>query len=142
VFKPIHSVTLILKSFIDFFRKGNENSTVFIIQSVYMNWVYLGLAIILEVCGTISMKLSDGMTDIKYAVVMLLFYILSLSALSLALKKIEVGIAYAIWSGIGIVLITSIGIIFFKETLSLPKIVCILLILVGAIGLNLFGTSH
>ncbi|MBP2645321.1 MAG: hypothetical protein H6Q75_761 [Firmicutes bacterium] len=107
-----------------------------------MNWVYLGLAIIFEVCGTISMKLSEGMTSIKYSIVMLLFYILSLSVLSLALKKIEIGIAYAIWSGIGIVLITTIGVFFFKETLSISKVVCILLIIIGTVGLNLFGTSH
>jgi len=107
-----------------------------------MNWLYLGLAIVSEVCGTTFMKLSDGMTKLKFSVLMLVFYILSLSMLSLALKKIEIGVAYAIWSGIGIALITIVGIIFFKESISVSKIVFISFILVGAIGLNLFGTSH
>jgi len=107
-----------------------------------MNWLYLGLAIVSEVCGTTFMKLSDGMTKIKFSILMLVFYVLSLSMLSLALKKIEVGVAYAIWSGIGIALITTVGIIFFKETISVSKIIFILLILVGAIGLNLTSTTH
>ena len=107
-----------------------------------MNWAYLGLAIIFEVCGTTFMKLSEGMTKMKFSAIMLVFYILSLSSLSLALKKIDVGVAYAVWSGIGIALITIVGTIFFKETLTIPKIIFIAFILVGAVGLNLFGTSH
>lgn len=64
-----------------------------------MHWLFLGTAILFEVCGTILMKLSEGFTKMNYAVPMLGLYILSLLLLSLALKKIEVGISYAIWSG-------------------------------------------
>lgn len=102
-----------------------------------MSLIYLFLAIIFEVSGTTFMKLSNGFSNIKYAVFMLFFYVLSLSTLTLALKKMQIGVAYATWSGIGIVLITIIGLIAFKEPISLSKVVFISFILVGTIGLNL-----
>lgn len=83
------------------------------------------------------MKLSDGFSNVKYAVVMIIFYVLSLSMLTLALKKLQIGTAYAIWSGIGIVLLSVIGAVFFKESINLTKIIFIGFILVGTIGLNL-----
>ncbi|WP_035283992.1 MULTISPECIES: QacE family quaternary ammonium compound efflux SMR transporter [unclassified Clostridium] len=107
-----------------------------------MNWIYLILAIIFEVSGTISMKLSEGFSNIKYAIVMLVFYILSLSTLTLALKKIPIGVAYATWSGVGIILLSIIGTVLFKETINLQKVVFIALIIVGVIGLNLTSTMH
>lgn len=105
-------------------------------------YIYLALAIVFEVLGTTSMKFSNGMKNIKFDIIMLIFYLLSLSMLSMALKNWEVGVAYAIWSGIGITLITTIGILFFNETISISKVFFIVLILVGAIGLNLVTTSH
>jgi len=105
-------------------------------------YIYLALAIIFEVLGTTSMKFSDGMKNIGFDVIMLIFYVASLSMLSMALKNWEVGVAYAIWSGFGITLITIIGMLFFNETISISKVFFILLILVGAIGLNLVTTSH
>lgn len=88
------------------------------------------------------MKLSDGFTKMIYAVPMLILYILSLIMLSLALKKIEVGIAYAIWSGFGIALIAAIGIVFFKESLTLSKIIFLSFIIIGVLGLNLSGVKY
>lgn len=102
-----------------------------------MSWIYLILAITFEVSGTTFMKLSDGFSNVKYAVVMIIFYVLSLSMLTLALKKLQIGTAYAIWSGIGIVLLSVIGVVFFKESINLTKIIFIGFILVGTIGLNL-----
>lgn len=102
-----------------------------------MSWIYLILAITFEVSGTTFMKLSDGFSNIKYAIVMLIFYVLSLSMLTLALKKLQIGVAYAIWSGIGIVLLSFVGVVFFKESISLAKIIFIGLILAGTVGLNL-----
>lgn len=107
-----------------------------------MRYLYLALAIIFEVVGTTSMKFSDGMKNTKYVVVMLIFYVLSLSFLSIALKNWEVGVAYAIWSGFGIALITTIGIIFFNETISVGKCIFIGFIIIGAIGLNIVSESH
>ena len=83
------------------------------------------------------MKLSDGFSNVKYAIGMLIFYVLSLSMLTLALKKLEIGTAYAIWSGVGIVLLSIIGVVFFKESINLSKIIFVSFILIGTIGLNL-----
>ncbi|MCR3760499.1 DMT family transporter [Clostridium felsineum] len=107
-----------------------------------MSWIYLLLAIIFEVSGTTFMKQSNGFSDFKYAIVMLIFYVLSLSMLTLALKKIDIGVAYAIWSAVGIVLIVTIGTVVFKETINLYKIIFIGLIVVGVIGLNLTSKIH
>lgn len=107
-----------------------------------MSWAYLALAIILEVCGTTFMKLSKGLTDIKYAIFMLVLYILSLSMMTLALKKIEIGTAYATWSGMGIVLISVIGFLIFKDAINFQKIIFMSFIIVGVVGLNLTSTIH
>jgi len=107
-----------------------------------MSWFYLALAILLEVSGTVSMKLSEGFTKMKPTVAMFIFYILSLSALNFALKRIEVGAAYAIWSGLGTALIAAIGILWFREPVTTLKMVSIALIIIGVVGLNLSGGAH
>jgi small multidrug resistance pump len=107
-----------------------------------MSWLYLVLAIMLEVSGTTSMKLSQGFTKILPSVLMFLCYGLSLSALTLALKKIDVSVAYAVWSGLGTALIASVGVLWFREPLNALKIISLLLIIMGVIGLNLGGGVH
>jgi len=102
-------------------------------------WFYLILAIIFEVIGTTSMKLSDGFTKTLPSILMFVFYILSLTALTFALKKFDVSTAYAIWSGLGTALITVVGFYLFKESLTPMKIVSIGLIIIGVIGLHLSG---
>ncbi len=104
-----------------------------------MNWLYLLLAILLEVSGTTSMKLSNGFTRTLPSVLMFVFYILSFTAMALALKKIDVSLAYAVWSGLGTVVIATIGILWFKEPLNAIKIISIAIIIVGVVGLNLGG---
>lgn len=107
-----------------------------------MKWLYLFMAIISEVCGTTSMKLSEGLSKITFSAIMLFFYMLSLIFLSMSLKQLEIGIAYAIWSGIGIALITFIGVVFFKEQFSILKLMFILFIIIGVIGLNFSSKMH
>ncbi|MCX7749322.1 MAG: multidrug efflux SMR transporter [Clostridia bacterium] len=107
-----------------------------------MYWIYLASAIFLEVAGTTAMKLSKGLTKPVPSVLMFIFYFACFGVLSLALKKIEVGTAYAVWSGIGTSLIAVIGILFFKDALNPIKVISILLIVMGVIGLNLSGMSH
>jgi len=102
-----------------------------------LSWFYLVLAIILEVAGTTAMKLSEGFSKIGPSIAMIVFYIASLFALTLALKKIDVSVAYAIWAGVGTSLIAIIGIIYFKEPLTLIKAISIALIIIGVVGLNL-----
>jgi small multidrug resistance pump len=104
-------------------------------------WFFLAGAIALEVIGTTFMKLSDGLTKTLPIALMLLFYVASFLVLTLALRKIEVGIAYAVWSGVGTALIALIGIVYFQETVTPFKLIGISLIILGVIGINL-GSSH
>jgi small multidrug resistance pump len=105
-----------------------------------MSWFILMAAIVCEVIGTTCMKLSEGFTKLVPVICMFLFYLSSLAALSLTLRSIEVGIAYAVWSGVGTALIALIGIIFFHEGITALKIGGILLVISGAVILNLAST--
>jgi len=101
----------------------------------------LMMAIVFEVTGTTAMKLSDGFTRPLPSILLILFYFLSLAALTLALKRIEVSIAYAVWAGMGTVLVAVIGILWFREPVSLLKVGSILLIVTGVVGLHLSGAG-
>ncbi|MDS0527254.1 multidrug efflux SMR transporter [Clostridium sp. SHJSY1] len=107
-----------------------------------MHWVYLILAIGFEILATSLMKISDGFTKIVPAIGTFLGYILCFTFLSMALKKIDMSIAYALWSASGIVILSTIGILVFKESISIMKVLSIGLIILGVVGLNLSGTSH
>ncbi|MDG0875531.1 multidrug efflux SMR transporter [Paenibacillus thiaminolyticus] len=104
-----------------------------------MHWVYLFFAIVLEIAGTVSMKLSQGFTKLWPSVFMIVFYILAFSSLNLSLKQVPVSVAYAIWSGLGTAAIAVIGYLVFQESMTLLKGVSILLIILGVIGLNVGG---
>lgn len=104
-------------------------------------WLYLLIAILTEVVGTSLMKVSQGLTRLVPTISMFVLYAISFVFMALALKKIEVGIAYAIWSGLGTALIAMIGIAWFRESISVPKLVGIVLIIVGVILLNLKGAG-
>ncbi len=106
-----------------------------------MSWLYLIFAIGFEVTGTALLKVAHGLSNLKYTIAMLAAYVASLLFLSMALKKIEIGVAYAVWSGLGITAIEVIGVLFFKESMTIPKIFFITLILIGTIGLNVYRTS-
>lgn len=106
-----------------------------------MSWVYLLLAIALEVAGTICMKLSESFTKITPSILIFIFYGLCLSFLTFALKRIDVSIVYAVWSGLGTALIAAIGVLYFKEPATAIKLASIALIIIGVIGLN-FGGEH
>ena len=107
-----------------------------------MTWLYLILAILLEVTGTTCMKLSEGFTKTVPSILLFLFYTLSFGMLTLALKRIDVSLAYAVWSGVGTALIATIGILWFKEPASALKLVSIGLIIVGVVCLNMAGGTH
>jgi small multidrug resistance pump len=107
-----------------------------------LSWLYLAGAIVLEVAGTTSMKLSEGFTKLLPSVLIFIFYALSFTALTFALKRIDLSVAYAIWSGVGTTLIATIGFILFKEPVTLLKLASIGLIVIGVIGLNLAGLEH
>ncbi len=107
-----------------------------------MSWVFLGLAVLLEVAGTTCMKLSAGFARVVPSVLMGIFYVLSLSSLTLALRRIDVSMAYAIWSGLGTALLTLLGAIVFKEAVSPAKLASIALIVVGVVALHLTGSPR
>jgi small multidrug resistance pump len=102
-----------------------------------MIWLQLTLAIAFEVAGTICLKLSDGMTKLFFSILVVIFYLLSFFSLSLVLKRIDVGVAYAIWSGAAVTLLAIIGFIWMNESVNTTKILSIVLIILGIIGLNL-----
>ncbi|MEJ5301065.1 MAG: multidrug efflux SMR transporter [Thermodesulforhabdaceae bacterium] len=105
-------------------------------------WIFLIVAIIFEVAGTTSMKLSEGFSRLVPSIMLFVFYAASFVGVTLALKEIDVSVAYAIWSGLGTALITLIGIFFFREAVTVLKIVSIILIIIGIVGLNLAGARE
>lgn len=107
-----------------------------------MSWIYMIAAIVLEVSGTTCMKLSEGFTRRGPAALVVIFYGLSLTALTFALKRIDVSVAYAIWSGLGTALIATIGILWFREPATALKFVSLALIIIGVIGLHLGSSAH
>ncbi|MDJ0625547.1 MAG: multidrug efflux SMR transporter [Candidatus Caenarcaniphilales bacterium] len=102
-----------------------------------MSWLYLTAAILFEVVGTVSMKLSDGFTKLWPSVAIFVFYTLSFYFMVLCLKKLDVHLVYAVWAGLGTALISIVGFIWFKEPVSTVKILSIFLIIAGVIGLHL-----
>ena len=105
-------------------------------------WFFLFCAIIFEVAGTTSMKLSAGFTRFTPSALMFLFYLTSLAMLTLAVKKFEISMVYAVWSGLGTALIALIGIVYFHEAVSAVKIISIMLIIIGVVGLHVSGVNH
>ena len=106
-----------------------------------MSWILLALAIVTEVTGTIALKFSNGLSVLKPSAVVVIAYATSFTLLSFTLKGIELGIAYAIWSGVGTALVAIAGVFLFDETITALKTVSIALIVVGVVGLNLAGRT-
>ncbi|MDU2408931.1 DMT family transporter [Acinetobacter junii] len=105
------------------------------------NWIFLCVAIIAEVIATSALKSSEGFSKPIASVIVVLGFIIAFYCLSLTLKTIPVGIAYAIWSGVGIVLVTIIAWIVFDQKLDVWGIIGIALIMCGVLILNLLSKS-
>ncbi|MBQ4403021.1 MAG: multidrug efflux SMR transporter [Selenomonadaceae bacterium] len=106
-----------------------------------MGYIYLALAIVLELCGTTCMKLSNGFENKFFAAGTLIFFGVCFYFSALSMKTIPLNIAYATWSGLGIVLAAVIAKIFFYETISTPGLIGIVLIVVGVVLCNFFGAT-
>ncbi|QLE56402.1 multidrug efflux SMR transporter [Nostoc sp. TCL26-01] len=98
--------------------------------------IYLLVAIIFEVSGTTCMKLSDGFNKLMPSILIFVFYGLCFTFQTLSLQKIDISIAYSVWSGLGTTLIAGIGMIWFQESMTFVKFISMLLIIVGVIGIN------
>lgn len=104
-----------------------------------MQWVFLAVAGAAEITWAVAMKYSAGFTNIPPTIVTLVFYVLSAIFLSLALHKLPLGTAYAIWTGIGIIGTSVLGVFLFQESISALQVACIAMITVGIIGLRLLA---
>ena len=104
-------------------------------------WAYLIVAVLTEVCGTTCMKLSDGFSRLIPSILLYVFYAVSFMLLTLALKTIDVSVAYAVWSALGTACIALIGAMYFKEPVTAARVACLLLIVVGVVGLQLTSSQ-
>jgi len=106
-----------------------------------INWLFLIIAIISESIATNSLKASNGFTNIVPSIIALAGYGSVLFFLSLSIRTIHVGLAYATWSGLGIILIAFVGWIWHKQTLDVPAIIGMGLIIAGVVVMNVFSKS-
>ncbi len=104
-------------------------------------YAYLGVAIVAEVIATSALKASDGFTRAGPSVVTVVGYAIAFYCLALTLRVIPTGIDYAIWSGIGIVLISAVGWVWFRQALDLPALIGLGLIVAGVMVVNLFSKT-
>ncbi|TEA78697.1 multidrug efflux SMR transporter [Allopusillimonas ginsengisoli] len=106
-----------------------------------MSWLYLAIAISAEIVATTALKATEGFTRLYPTLITVAGYSIAFYCLSLALRAIPVGIAYAIWSGAGIVAISLIGYFVFKQHLDTAAVIGITLIVAGVLVLNVFSKS-
>jgi small multidrug resistance pump len=106
-----------------------------------MNWAYLTVAILAEVMGTSALKASEGFSKPIPTAIVVAGYGVAFWALSLALRTIPMGIAYGIWSGVGIVIISLVGLFLFQQKLDWPAVAGLGLIVLGVIVIRLFSKS-
>ncbi|MGH8778763.1 DMT family transporter [Paraburkholderia sp.] len=102
-------------------------------------YTLLAIAIVAEVIATSALRASEGFSRLVPAVVVVIGYGISFYCLSLTLRSLPVGIVYAIWSGVGIVLITLVAIVMYRQVPDLPAIIGLALIVAGVVVLNLFS---
>lgn len=104
-------------------------------------WIWLGIAIIAEVIATTALKASDGFNRAVPSTIVIIGYGIAFYGLSMTLKEIPIGVAYAIWSGVGIVCIALIGLFVYGQRLDWPAIAGISLILAGVLVMNIFSKT-
>ena len=106
-----------------------------------MSYFYLTIAIIAEVAATSALKASEEFTRLVPSMIVVIGYGIAFYFLTLVLRVIPVGITYAIWSGLGIVLVTVVGIFLYKQTPDLPAIIGMGLIVAGVVVINVFSKT-
>ena len=113
----------------------------FNMNAIYIAYGLLALAIISEVTGSTFLVKSEGFTRLGPSLLVVIFYIISFYLLSQVIKTIPLGIAYAIWGGVGIVLTAFIGFLIFRQSVDIPAVIGIIMIVGGVIVMNVFSKS-
>ncbi|GAB2460747.1 SMR family transporter [Comamonas humi] len=111
------------------------------LSTTTLTWIYLLTAITAEVIATSSLKASNGFTRLGPSVLTVLGYGVAFYCLSLTLRHMPVGVAYAVWSGLGVVLITAVSWVLFGQKLDLPALLGMGLIVAGVLVMNLFSKT-
>ncbi len=106
-----------------------------------MNWLYLAIAIMSEVVATSALKAAEGFTRLWPSLLVVIGYASAFYFLSLTLRTIPLGVAYAIWSGVGVALVSIVGWVIYHQSLSTGALVGIALIVSGVVVLNLSSTT-
>ncbi|MCW3474163.1 SMR family transporter [Limobrevibacterium gyesilva] len=106
-----------------------------------LTYLYLGIAIVAEVIATSALKGSENFSRLLPSLVTIVGYAIAFWFLSLTLRTLPTGIAYAIWSGVGIVLIATVGWVWFKQALDVPALIGLGLIISGVVVVNVFSKS-
>lgn len=104
-------------------------------------WTYLMLGIVFEVAGTTALKFSNGFTEPWPSSICVACFLVALYCLSLSIKELDISVVYAIWSGVGIAIITLIGVFYFQESMTLSKLFFIALIVAGVVGLQFVSSA-
>lgn len=112
------------------------------IPSLNVAWSFLATAILFEVAGTTHMKLSQGMTNIRATIIMFGCYAIAFSLNTMAVRRLDLSVTYAIWSGVGTALTAVIGFMYFKEAITLLRVMGIMLIIAGVLALHWSVPSH
>lgn len=107
-----------------------------------MPWLLLSIAIAAEIAGTLFLKASDGLSKFWPSIGVLIGYATAFTLMAMTLKKLDVGITYAVWSGVGIIGAAVGGYFFFDQSLSRISLLGIAIIIVGVVVLNLGGSAH
>lgn len=106
-----------------------------------MKWILLLLAGLFEVTWACAMKYADGFTNLVPSIITVVGYIASAVFLAMAMRQLPLGTAYAMWTGFGIVGTTVLGVLLFHENLTLPQVLCVVLIVAGVVGLKLLSAE-
>lgn len=102
----------------------------------------LGVAIVTEIVGTMSLKLSAGFTQMSWTLLSIAIFLIMLYSLSFAIRVVPLSVAYGLWSGAGTILTALMGAVFFRESFSIGQIIGLLLIVIGVVALNWSGEAE
>ncbi len=106
-----------------------------------IDYVYLGIAVTAEVVATSALKATNEFTNLVPSVLVIAGYVIAFYCLTIVMRTIPVGVAYAIWSGVGMVVVTILGIAFYREIPDLPAVLGIVLIIAGVVVIQLLSKT-